>query len=391
VGRGGLGLVIRRELHRVTRRRLYPLLLVVLPLAGWFTLGSTFASRTPRELPIVVRDDDGSALSRHISRSLDASPTLRVVADESGHARTGSVLRDGSAYAVVLIPAGLERAAARRETMPVTLVYNAQWQLPGNLIARDVRATLAALSREVEVERATGSGMATRQAATWAEPITTELHALFNPSLDYAAFLFLALVPTLFHMFVLLITVEVTGRELKHATARSWLRTAGRSVPVALVGKLLPYAAWFIVAGSLLLEASLAWTGVRVAGSRLLLHGASVLMVLAYQSLGLLLVALTANLRLATTAVGLIAAPSFAVVGMSFPLLAMPLAARAWAAALPLTHFLDVQTSAVMIGGPLSASALSLLALAAFVCAGWCVALPRFAVLLREPRYWRHA
>lgn len=386
--RTGLGLVVRRELSRIPRRRLYPMLLFVMPVAGWFTLGSAFVQRVPRDLPVAVVDDDASALSRAVTRALDATPSMRVIAADPDRARTGAVMRDGTAYAVVVIPAGLERGVLRGETSPVTVLYNAQWLVPGNLILRDSRAALGTLSASLDARRHVAAGLPPDRAVVRADPLRAELHPLFNPSLDYAAFLFLALVPALFHMFVLLVTVDTAGRELKQATARVWLRSAGGSTAVALAGKLLPYTAWFWLTGSLLLELSLRWVGVPPAGSRLLLHGAAGLLVVAYQAVGLLLVAVTANLRIATTAVGLIAAPSFAVAGVSFPLQAMPLAAQAWAAALPLTHYLAVQSQAVIIGGPAAASVAPLAALVAFVAAGFGAAALRFPRLLREPRWW---
>ena len=66
--------------------------------------------------------------------------------------------------------------------------------------------------------------------------------------------------------------------------------------------------------------------------------------------------AITRSLRTALSATGFITAPAFAFGGMGFPLLSMPALARAWALALPYTHYARVQTEQLLMGAPVTES-----------------------------------
>jgi len=345
-------------------------------------------SPAKRDLPVVVMDADGSALSRRVARAVDATPSVRIVERRAELADVEGLLRRGEAYAVVVLPAGLERQNARGEGTPVSLFTNAQWMVASNLVIRDVRAAVATLSAEQDVARRVARGDGVIRARIAAEPIRVELHPLFNPALDYAAFLFIALVPTLLHVFVLLMSVFALGSELKQGTAAEWMNAADDNVAIAVVGKLLPYTVWYIVLGISLLEISLRSLDLSVAGSRAVLYFAVTLLVVAYQAVALFLVAVSANLRAATSMAGFVAAPAFAVAGVSFPRFAMPLAGRLWSAALPLSHYIEVQTQQVTVGAALRESAWPLAALLLFVTLLPTLALARLARIARDPVFW---
>ncbi len=384
----GVGRVVHRELGRMRTARMYPLLLLVLPLAGWFLLRSVFGEHVARDLPVVVMDADGTALSRRIARAVDATPTVRIVERRAELGDVEGLLRRGEAYAVIVLPSGLERQNIRGESAPVSLFTNAQWMVASNLVIRDVRAAVATLSAEQDVGRRVARGEGVSRARISSEPIRVELHPLFNPALDYAAFLFIALVPTLLHVFVLLMSVFALGSELKQGTAAEWMTAAGDSTTVGVIGKLLPYTVWYTALGIVLLEVSLRSLDLGVAGSRPVLYVAMTLLVLAYQAIALLLVSLTSNLRAATSIAGFVAAPAFAVAGVSFPRFAMPLAGRVWSAILPLSHYIEVQTQQVTVGAGLRESAWPLAALILFVTLLPALSLWRLERIARDPAFW---
>ena len=359
-----------------------------MPLAGWGLLLGVFGRHVARDLPVAVVDLDGSALSRRLVRAIDATPAARVVAGRGDATDAAGFLRRGEAYAVVVLPAGLERDVERGAAPRVQALTNGVWLLPATLVGRDVRAAVATVSAELEVRARVARGEPPTRATVAAEPVRAELRPLFNPALAYARFLFLALVPTLLHMSVLTLAVHALGSELRWGTAAAWLTAAGGRAWTAVLGKLLPYTLWFALLWIALVEAALGALDLAPAGSRALWWAAAILVVVAYQGLGALLVAATGNLRLATSVAGLLAGPAFAVVGVTFPRVAMPAAARAWAAALPLTHYLDVQAQQVTVGAPARASLAALGALLAMAVLLHVLALPRLARLARDPLAW---
>ena len=164
-------------------------------------------------------------------------------------------------------------------------------------------------------------------------------------------------------------------RSLKAGSVPDWLATAGGRWGAALLGKLL----WSALAFALLAAAVVVWFGAvrgwALAGGAAALALGWLLLILAYLAIGTLLVAVTLALRNAISLAAFVTAPAFAFAGQGFPLMAMPPLAKAWAGALPLTHFLQIQSRHWLAGAPnaYSGPELAWLAGATLVCgaAAW--------------------
>lgn len=367
--------VARREWQRLRATPRLWLLAFVAPLLLVAVLLGIFAEPTPRELPVVVVDLDRSSLSRQAQRMLQAAPALRVVAVMDDMAAAGSHVRRGEAYAVVALPPNMQRDVLRGEVPRLQLYYNSQVLTAGNVVLRDVRQSLGTL----------GAGIGVAQGVQPA--LETQLHAAFNPGLDYARFLVLSLSLSLLHIAAVVIAIDVVGRELRDGTAADWLAQAGGRIGPALLGKLLPWALWLGVYGIVLLGAAVAWLGVRPAGSITLWALSWLFLVLASFGMGVLLVGLTANLRVATSVASVLVSPAFAYSGMTFPLLAMPAFASFWATLLPLHHGLAVQTQQLLMAAPLHESMGHLLILLLFALLPLPVA-GRLRRACTEPSFW---
>lgn len=364
-----------REWQRLRSTPRLWLLAIIAPLILVAILLGIFAQPTPRDLPVVVVDLDRSSLSRQAQRMLQAAPALQVIAVMDDMAAAGSRVRRGEAYAVIALPPDLQRDVLRGQVPRVQLYYNSQMMTAGNVVLRDVRQALGTL----------GAGIGMEQGV--APPLTTQLHAAFNPGLDYARFLVLALALALLHIAAVVIAIDVVGRELRDGTAADWLAHADGRIVLALLGKLLPWALWLGIYGIGLMGACVWWLGVRPAGSVALWALTWQMLVLASFGLGVLLVALTANLRVATSAASILVSPAFAYSGMTFPLIAMPAFASFWSTLLPLHHGLTVQTQQLLMAAPVGESMSHLLILLLFAL----LPLPVARRLRRaciEPSFW---
>ncbi len=380
--------VLRRELRRIASRPLEPLLLVVLPALALAFTWAIFSAGLPRELPVAVVDQDHSRLSRQLTRMIDATPSIRVAERPAEAKEAEELVLSGRVYAYVLLPAGLERDVKRGQAQPVVAYTNAQLLVPASLVKRDLMAATSTLSAGLKLRRLRAAGETEASALVRAEPVRADIHALFNPQLNYVSYLFVALFPTLLHIFVLLAAVNSVGSELREGTAGEWLAAAGGSTFRALIGKLAPATLSFLAVASLAMALLFGLAGVPMRGSLVLLLLATLLFVLAYQALGVLLVALFPNLRFATSVAAFLASPAFAYAGITFPTMGMPLFARFWGALLPLSHYLKLLVDQSMRGAPPSASAPSLLALLLFAVSAPLLAAPRLRHVLHESRYW---
>jgi ABC-2 type transport system permease protein len=320
----GFWSVMRRELGRVGGSLYYPVLLVVLPLLSFAILVAIFRSGVPRDLPIAVVDLDHTALSRQASRMIDATPSMRVAFQAASAQEARSLVLENKAYALVMIPEDFERDVRRAASPKVVGYYNAQYLLPASLIRRDLRGAIATLSAGLELRVREARGETPKGAMAHLEPIRLDSHTLFNPQLNYAYFLVAALLPTMLQIFVTIGTVHAVGIELKESTAGEWLATAGNRSWSAVTGKLLPYTVYFILLGLVMLGVLFRLVGVPLQGNVPMIAAGTVLFVLAYQAVGLFIIAWFANLRFATSSAAVYCTPAFAFVGVTYPAIGMP-------------------------------------------------------------------
>ena len=348
----------------------------------------TFSAGIARDLPIAVIDNDNSALSRQLTRWLDASPGVRVAARVGASDEALQLLRERSAFGYLVIPFDFEKELSSGRQATLQWLYNAQFSSHAGSLLRDVRTVSTTLSAGVEMTARGKKGVSTVQAAAQFEPIRTQLNSLYNENISYEAFLTLALMPSMLQIFIVIAVVTTVGRELRDGTVPQWLASANGSWPRAVGAKLLfPLVAYTALALSYLLFFSVA-RGWAVAGSLPGLLLGMLLLVLAYCGLGLLLVAATLSLRLSLSGTAFITAPAFAYAGQAFPLMAMPPVARAWAQALPLTHYLEVQTSYWLAGAPWRYGAAQLLILTGFAIGCGALGVLLLARRANDPAAW---
>lgn len=367
---------------------IYPLLFAILPLVAFVVLWAIFWQGVPRDLPVAVLDRDQSALSRQLVRMIDASPTMHVAFSVVSDAEGQRLVREGRAYALVTVPASFERSVRRGESAPVVCHYNAQLLLPASLIRRDLRGVVGTLSAGIELRRKLGGGTPRRVAMAHIEPVRIERHTLFNPELSYLPYLLATLLPTMLQVFILVSAVQALGSELKDGSAAEWLAAAGGSVTRAVLGKLLPATVHFWLMGLAMVAVFFHALALPLRGSFGAIVVGTLLFVLAVEAVGLALVAWFANLRFATSAAAFLSGPAFAFSGITFPVAAMPLAARAWSALIPLTHYLRVLVDQAMRGAPVAVSSLPAAALAAFALVLPAASLGRLRRVATDERTW---
>ncbi len=357
--------------------------LLVCALVAWI-----FSAGVVRELPLVLIDQDHSATSRQIARLVEASPGLRVAAQVERWDEAMALLRERQAYGVLVLPEHLQREIVEGRAVTLPWFTNAQFQSHVGGMTRDVRAVIGTVSGGIELAARGKRGAAPVQARAQFEPIRLKLATLYNEMTSYEAFLTLALMPAVLQIFIALAAVTAIGRELKSGSVPAWLDAAGGRWGAALLGKLV----WPALAFAGLAAAVVAWFGAvrgwTLAGGATALALGWALLITAYLALGSLLVAVTLALRNAISFAAFLTAPAFAFCGQGFPLVAMPPLAKAWALALPLTHFLQIQSRHWLAGAPdaYSLPELGWLAGATAVCGGLAWALLRARAL--RPEAW---
>jgi len=318
-------------------KRNFPLwfLIFVLPISMSFLMSQLFSYETPRHLSVGVVVEDMSQLSMRIIQGLRASSVVKfdTVCEDLPHCE--AMLRQGKIYAVLYIPADMEKDALRSETPKLSLYVNAQSMLTGNLISKEIRSVVGAVGAKLEKKNIP-------------EPISTELHTIGNPTSSYIFFLLIGIIAAIFHIVVMSCGVFVFSWPFREKTTSDWYYAANQSPVIAVLGRYVPLL--FVYWLEFLIITVLVRHAVPMSNMEFYVIAAGeFLMIAACLGMSLSFVGVSGSMRLATSAAGVIGGPAFAFTGQTFPLLAMPVFVQWFAFCLPLTHFLRAQ-SAMFIG-----------------------------------------
>jgi ABC-2 type transport system permease protein len=188
-------------------------------------------------------------------------------------------------------------------------------------------------------------------------------------------------------VFIFLGSVYALGMEFKEGTAGDLISEAGNNIFIALSGKMLPYTFLFFI-NMLIMDLFLVKTlGTPLRGSLILILSSEILLIVSYQLLSILFLKLTANLRLSLSLGSAYTMMALTFSGLTFPVIAMPLAAKLFSYAFPYTYWLHIFMSQSLRGEPAAETIYSFLAFIPFILAGF-LAFPGIKRKLSDPIYW---
>jgi ABC-2 type transport system permease protein len=373
----GLLLVATRELRWMRRDGVALILTIVVPVIAFAILTLTFSNAVIRNLRVTVVDADRSATSLIYVQAIASAPGVSV-AERSGDMRSAmQAIRSGDALAAIYIPENFGRDLFARQHPQMVTLYNRQYFTPGNSAASAISSAVAAATATLPREADRGGY---RPGA-----LVAEQYVLTNPALNYAQFLLRAVLPTVLHVVVAIAGGYAVGSEFSQRSKRAWMRAAGGRPLVALVGKLLPLFAVFIV--MMVVDAAIIHVlyGISFRGDPVLVAAAACLLLIAYLSFGALLVLLTQALPTGLSVIAIFCNPAFGFAGVGFPIVAMETFAQYWGAILPLRWYLQVLFDQAARGVPTSDSVRPFLILAGLACLYFALAWARLRAIANAP------
>jgi ABC-2 type transport system permease protein len=178
----------RQTLRDIFRQKETLTLLVGASVLYAFFYPTPYLNQVLRDLPVVVVDRDHTALSRQLTRWLDASEAARVSARSSDLSAAQDSVRAGEAGAVLLIPQDFERHVLRREPAYVEAYVDASYLLVYSTAMRAIQGVTGTLAAGISVRRLQASALTAHAAVLQARPVTFVPWPLFNPLAGYASY-----------------------------------------------------------------------------------------------------------------------------------------------------------------------------------------------------------
>ena len=344
--------IFLREWSRMTSRRIYLGAAVVLPLFLIFFMVTIFGDGQMHRLPIGIIDADNTATSRSIVRHIAAVPTLNVVTYYTDDAAARVAVRRKEIYGYLSIPPKFEEAMVRGTDATLCYYYHYALLAVGGEVMSAFETALIPVRMAPIVDEAVELGASEQNIETFLLPMTSDDHALYNPSLDYAVYLALPIFYIMFQILVLLVTLYAVGSERKLGTEASWLAVSDGNILRAMVGKLFPYTFIFFLEALLANVVFFRWEHIPFAGDMWLFALTTMLFIVATQSVAIILYTLFPMLALVISVVSMVGSLGATLSGLTFPLTAMSTVVQYVAQLFPVRHFTEaMQRKAYFDGG----------------------------------------
>jgi ABC-2 type transport system permease protein len=357
-----LGAIVVKELRQLRRDRVTLAMILGIPVMQLVLFGYAI-NLNLRGLDTGIADQANTAASRALVMDMVATGVITPTLSATSPQQLMDALRRGEISIGVVIPPDFERRRFDgREAVQVlvdgsdTVVQSAAVQLAQ--LPLDPRPTSNAKSQR------TGAGQ-------------VSVVSFYNPERRSAVNIVPGLIGVILTMTMVLFTAVAIVRERERGNMELLIATP-LSRSELMVGKVLPYIAIGLLQTTVVLALGMWLFDVPVRGSVLDVYVASMLLIVANLTLGLLISTRAQSQFQAMQMTFFVFLPSILLSGFMFPFAGMPRVVQWLAEVLPLTHFLRLIRGVMLRGAGLLELWPEVAALLAFTAVMMAAAILRF-------------
>jgi ABC-2 type transport system permease protein len=362
--------IIVKELRQLRRDRVTLAMIVGIPVMQLVLFGYAI-NLNLRGLSAAIADQANTAGSRALVMDMLATGVIEPVADARTPQELMALLRRGGISVGIAIPADFERRRIDGREAVQVLVDGSDTVVQG--------AALQLAQVPLETSTAT-TALASTQRVRGPDAVATNpisVVAFYNPERRSAINIVPGLIGVILTMTMVLFTGVAIVRERERGNMELLIAT-----PVSrselMLGKVLPYAVIGLIQTTVVLALGVWLFQVPVRGGVLDVYVASVLLILANLTLGLLISTKAQSQFQAMQMTFFVFLPSILLSGFMFPFAGMPTVIQWLAEVLPLTHFLRIIRGVMLRGAGLLELWPDVLALVAFTVVMMTLAIVRF-------------
>ena len=150
--------VLLREWRRMTSRRLYLCVCIILPLFTLFFMATIFGNGQMENIPIGIVDQDNTASSRAITRNISAVPTFKVTRHFVNEEAARKAVQKKEIYGYLSIPPKFEQDAISGKNATLSYYYHYALLSVGGELMAAFETSLAPVSLSPIVMQAVALG-----------------------------------------------------------------------------------------------------------------------------------------------------------------------------------------------------------------------------------------
>lgn len=147
-----------------------------------------YAKESVQRVPVVVVDQDRSALSRQITRYASAHPSISVIAVTPDLREAQELLWRNDAAGMLFVPNGLQSKVVSGRPSEVEVAGNGLYMMLNKAALNGFAQAVGTVSAGIEIKRLSATTPSGQQAVAQRSPLNLNAGALFNVREGYGAY-----------------------------------------------------------------------------------------------------------------------------------------------------------------------------------------------------------
>jgi ABC-2 type transport system permease protein len=296
-------------------------LFMLAPVLYAFFYPQPYLGQIVRKIPIAVVDQDRSEVGRAVIQALEAHDNISVVLRASSYHEAEDAILARRAFAIVGIPPDTEKNVLKGDTARLPIYADSTYFILFNRSLQGILESVQAYETDLLQHGARAEGASVQAASRLSQPVELVQVPLFNPTASYASYVVPAAFVLILHQTLLMGAAMLGGVAFERGgfTAR-----LARTSSTAILGQGLAHWTLYVPAMLLYFVVMPRVYGFSTLGSFWALAALSLPFILATSFLGQALGLLFRHRETAVLLVLASSLPQFFLVGVSWPVEALP-------------------------------------------------------------------
>ncbi len=185
--------IARREFSFMWRDKDLRYILLLGPLLGLLLFYATFSYQAIKDIPTAIVDLDHSVTSQELVENIHGAENLKITAYPASYDELADLIKKGEVVAGVVIPENYGKDVSLARQTRVAMIVDGSNMIYATNATSAMLSVTRTLSAQTGVRTLVARGIQPAQAAAAYQPVEFQEEAWFNPTLNYAYFLLLAL------------------------------------------------------------------------------------------------------------------------------------------------------------------------------------------------------
>jgi ABC-2 type transport system permease protein len=236
--RSGVGTAMMAEFRRVLADRTSFGLIVLAPVIYGLLYPQPYLGQLLRSIPIAVVDQDQTELSRDLVQTLNAHEAVTVAFRANSLADAHAALARGEVFAILGIPEGTEREVLKGNKGRLPAYVDSAYFLLYNRTLQAISEASGAVNADIAAHGARSDGSLANAALINTAPVELLTEPLFNPTGGYASYVVPAAFILILQQVLFMGSATLGGAAVEQGGRESQRRHGGA---LALVGQALAH------------------------------------------------------------------------------------------------------------------------------------------------------